>query len=573
MADQKETTSSKWVEDDGPGTFHGFAVPDPNFDPTNTEYIREYYKKKEERGALNPEDGIEDDVEAEAMKVVAEWEKVEGREATEEERNRMMEKVRRIRRGNWLEGAKTQLVGKTEVPIAWFNRLVAENEACIGYVAKQMASVSKERQEMYTTIKDLRTTIKELEEGKFDANGAVYKGLRDELDKLRTENFALVEQNTKLQNDLAKAPLKLENDEVQSRIERLQAELNESYRQRQERDERITFLETQQDESRQRERALKEQAEKQDKRISDLIDQDFRSSEIIKLLNDERDGFQKRLTREKDEFQRQLTQERDQFQRQLKNIQKGNGSTPANPTDPAGLTGTNDTTGSTGDFDTMAVLREIKRASEADSEVSAEAKQLIDRWLSRVADKQNLQEFHTAVSEFRDNMAALQKRVVDFYKTLGAADDNIDAGEVLNRLEAHLKEQPKDDPLKMVVWGLKQQCEIQLKDQKLQVEDLKNQTLRVELEMAKSDEQIETEMKMAYNIFNDEELGKRVDSRTQVFRQHRREMLDNLFGAATTLTNIALRCPDERTRRDIQQVMQQYLNPISLPGPSAQPPR
>ncbi|KAI0137927.1 hypothetical protein F4776DRAFT_670897 [Hypoxylon sp. NC0597] len=536
MADD---TGTKWFELEGSGTLHGFTMPDPTFDPNDNEFIREYYRKKEERGPLNPEDGIEDDVEEEAKKVVAEWEKVEGRKATEEERNIMMEKVRRLRVGNWLEGARTQLVGKKEVPIAWFNRVVAENEACIGYVAKQMAAVAKERREMYTTIKDLRSSVQQLEIGASNAIGAYDNAWKEERERMLSENGALREQNAQLQKDLAEAQSNSENAELQGKVERLQSELNGAYEERRELNTKMESLEDQLNESRKRENSLKES----------LRGDSNNEEEISSNLRTQNESLLNTIE--------SLTRQRDELRGRLQD----------NPT------GTTGGTGAIGDFDTMEVLREIKRAAEAGGEVSAEATQLIDRWLSRVADAQNLQEFHNAVTELRDNMTDLQKRVVSFYKALGVDDDTLDAGEILTKLEAFLSEQPKEDPVKLMVWGLKQQFEIQMKDQMLQAEDKKNQTLRVQLEMAKPAAQIETEMKMKYGIFNNEELEKMVDSRTQVFRQHRRDMLDNLFAAATTLTNIAMRCPDERTRRDIQHVTRDYLNPISLPGPSSQPPR
>ncbi|KAI1142537.1 hypothetical protein F5Y05DRAFT_409687 [Hypoxylon sp. FL0543] len=535
---------------DGASTLHGFTLPDPNFDPSDNPFLKDYYDNKEENGPLNPEEGIEEDVETEARRRVSEWEKVMGRSATDEERERMMNKIRRLRSGSWLEGARAQLVGKTEVPIAWFNRLVAENESCIAFVAQKMAMFSKQRWESQQKINELRETIKKLEEAKpSDA------GCQEELDKMMIEKAEMQQQIVKLQENLFRGSSGSRGaDNLRERNERVESELRAVYIQRREQDAKISLLENQLKESRDRERAVREHNDKQEMTIAGYVSQ---IEELQEFKGDVRETV-KALRNEG----RMLQKEIDAL-RAGKGESSGAETTESKSDQPGAEQPVN--------FDTMKILQELKQTSQNGSELSAEANQLIDKWLARVADANNIREFHIAVIELREKMGALQKRVAGLYKNIGAKDgENLEADEIINRIEALLGEQPKNDPLKLSVWSLRQQFEVQLRDRMLELEKTKNQTLRLQLETAKTDDQLEAEMKIRYGIFNDAEVERRVDAKTQMFRQQRRDILDNIFGAANTLNGIAAKCPDVPTREQIHHVREKYLSPTSLPKPKSQ---
>ncbi|KAI0842581.1 hypothetical protein F5Y06DRAFT_292515 [Hypoxylon sp. FL0890] len=541
---------------DAPSTLHGFTLPDPNFDPSRNPFLQQHYKNKREKGALPPEDGIEDDIETEANRRIADWEKVMGRKATDEERERMTGKIRQVLSGSWLEGAKAQLVGKKEVPIAWFNRLVAENERCIGFVAQRMAGLSHERMETHRTIKELQDTIKKLEEDK-SSGDADDDNCKEELEKKKAENAKLEGQNTKLQEDLTKSKSREKN--LQEKNERVESELRAVHQQRRERDTKIEFLNTQLEESRGRETALKEEVKGHDKTVKDLMS--------------ENDTLRQRATTAEDSV-RVLTDEKKALSEELQALKESKGES----SDPAGDA---ETTKPKSDpeapvnFDTKKILGELKEAKQAGSEVSTEANELIDRWLSSVAGANNLREYHAAVDGIKENMAALRQRVVDLYKKMGSEEEGIDAEAIIDKLEALVDEQPNDNQTKMSVLVLKKQCDIQFMKQKLSLAKLGNQNLQAQLNMAKGDAEFEAEMRARHgtDTVSNEELDKRVDAKTQVYRQQRRDILNNIFGAANTLTTIAARCPDIPTREQIYEVNKKYLSPTSLPKPKPQPAR
>ena len=70
------------------------------------------------------------------------------------------------------------------------------------------------------------------------------------------------------------------------------------------------------------------------------------------------------------------------------------------------------------------------------------------------------------------------------------------------------------------------------------------------------------------HIFEDEELARRVDARTQMYRIHRRQYLGNIFGAGERLRAITRGITDANTRDALNQVYNDYLSFASLPNAS-----
>ncbi|KAI1643552.1 uncharacterized protein F4817DRAFT_249813 [Daldinia loculata] len=521
MAETESTGPSSAVAQlSSDSTLSGFSLPDPGFDPSNNHAIKAYYEKKEKKGVLADEDGIEGDIEEEAERAVTDWEEAVGRKATDEERENMKARIRQIRAGEWLEGAKAQLVGKATVPIAWFNRLVAQNEGVIQFVAQKSVEMKQRRQEANGKIAELLEEFERLKDAQVAS---------EDIDKLKAQIEKLEQEVSTLQDDLTKAEEKLkklgeENDQLktqlkesqdreknlQDKYDRQTSELNVCYRNLRDREEKIEQLEEEARAIRRRERAVRNDNRNLEKTIAELK---------RRLEDSENDK---------------------------------NKATPSTAPAPSA------------EFDTMKILRELKEAKEKDEELKEESKELLDRWMAQVADRNNLLEFYNAVGEVRESMGKLKQRVVAFYHSLGYDDDTVrSAGEALDNLEEQIREQPQQR-LGARLWGLKLLAEKQMLGTELMTQVIRNDTLNMKLEMAKPDEQIDMEIRMEYNIFNDIEINKRVAAETQMYRAHRRELVGKMFECGERLNLIAVECPDQPTREAITTASRECLSLPSL---------
>ncbi|KAI0849267.1 hypothetical protein F5Y00DRAFT_70131 [Daldinia vernicosa] len=505
-------------------TLSGFSLPDPGFDPTNNHAIKAYYEKKEKKGVLADEDGIEDDIEVEAERAVTDWEKQAGRKATDEQRESMMARIRQIRSNEWLEGAKTQLVGKSTVPIAWFNRVVADNEGVIQFVAQKSVELRQRRQENNEKITELLEEIETLKKA---------QAATGDIDKLKAQVEKLEQEVSTLQDDLKKAEekiKKLEEEEngqlrtqlkesqgrektLQDKYDRQLSELNASYRNLRDREEKVEQLEKEAREIRAREHATKAD----NRNLEETV------AELKRKLED---------------------YENDKATAKMR-------TTPARPAE----------------FDTIKILRELKEAKETNKELKQESRELLDRWLARVGDRNNLLEFYNAVGEVRQSMGELKQRVVAFYNSLGHdVDDVKSAEEALDILEKNVKETPKD-PLSTRLMPLKLMAEMRILEKQLMTQIVRNDTLNMKLEMAKPDEQLMMELRMDYGVYNDAEVDRRVRKETQFYREHRRELVRKMLNCNARLNQIAIDCPDLTTRDAITNVSREYLSPVSMMGP------
>ncbi|KAI2470945.1 hypothetical protein F4781DRAFT_388929 [Annulohypoxylon bovei var. microspora] len=506
---------------------HGFSLPDANFEPWNNQAVRDYYKKKEQQGVLTGQNAVEDDVETEARQVVANWEKVMGRQATTEESERMMAKIRRIRAGAWLEGLKAQLVGETTVPIAYFNRLVAENEQSIAFVAEKMAEMSQERQEASEQINTLRGEILRLT----SKGVSVDKDAEEKLQKAIDKNTELQEDNDRLRKELADGkPLADDKKEAEckEKIEKLESELRAVHAQRRERDQKIERLERDLRESRNREKKIKDEMKSQDK--------------MLQMMSDREDEYAQRVL----DLEKDLEKE--------KNKKK-----PSRPNSPSSA------------VNIARILKGLKEAKDRNQDLTAEIDILIDTWMSGVANANRLREYHNAVEEMKTNETAFRNRVIDLYILLGFDGTGVTADQALETITKQLAEKPEGHPMKTELWALEVMTRLHLEHMELRAERLKTNTLEMQLEMAKSDAQLSAETKMQYGIYDEAELERRVDSRTQMYRQHRRDILDHIFDASNELAVVAIRCTHPPTAERIAEIRKKYLDPTSLPPPKPQP--
>ncbi|KAF3058165.1 hypothetical protein GL218_05879 [Daldinia childiae] len=523
--------SSAAVQLESDSTLNGFSMPDPSFDPTDNHAIKEYYEKKESRGILTDEDSVEADIEEEAERTVKDWEGEAGREATDEERENMMARIRQIRAGEWLEGVKAQLVGKPTAPIAWFNRLVAQNEGIIQFVANKSIQMKQRRQEAADKIAELEEEIEKLK---------VAQVASEDSSKLKARIEELEQEVLKIQDDLRKAEeefkklgkdnelLKTELQESQDREKNLQdkhdrqtSELNVCYRNLRDREEKIAQLEEEAREIRRRERAVRDDNRNLEETIEDL-------------------------------------------KRRLEESENNNKKTPSPVPAPAPIPAPAPAPAPPGEFDTMKILRELKEAKENNTDLKEESRELLDRWMAQVGDRNNLLEFYNAVGDVRQSMSNLKQRVVAFYASLGYDEDKVrSAGEALDSLEKQMSEHPAQR-LSPRLWALKLVAEKQMLETQLMTQVVRNDTLNMKLQMAKPDEQVDMEVRMEYKIYNDAEIARRVTAETQVYRAHRREIVGKMFECSHRLSAIAAACPHQPTREGIITASEDCLSPLNM---------
>ncbi|CAJ2503028.1 Uu.00g104220.m01.CDS01 [Anthostomella pinea] len=205
---------------DPPGTKAGFSLPPPGFDPkTDGEKTRKYYAEQYKKGPLDPEDQVGESVEEEIDRQITELEKMRGKTVPQDEQDRIAAKIRKVRGGSWLEALKVELRGKTDVPIAYFNRLVAEYEGTIPLVVSFRAKAEKDVADKDKTIKDLK---KQLDSGQASSSDPK---LEKENSDLKSENESLTKENNDLKDQLEK--LQGELKDCQKHGKTLQAQVND----------------------------------------------------------------------------------------------------------------------------------------------------------------------------------------------------------------------------------------------------------------------------------------------------------------------------------------------------------
>ncbi|TGJ81667.1 hypothetical protein E0Z10_g7104 [Xylaria hypoxylon] len=199
-----------------PGLSFGFARPPRDFDSART---RREFSVRHGSGLWNPADGIDESIEDEITRKIAELAEEREEPITDEEKVRIADKTRSLREGGWLESLKLEFAGKDAVPIEYFNRLAAEHENTISKVARINARAERKVAEKDAQIEDLRDASRN-EPGD---------------DSTSSENAALHDENNDLKGKLAECQKrggKLENklqgleDELQKEKSKLQETAN-----------------------------------------------------------------------------------------------------------------------------------------------------------------------------------------------------------------------------------------------------------------------------------------------------------------------------------------------------------
>ncbi|OTA98740.1 hypothetical protein M426DRAFT_258135 [Hypoxylon sp. CI-4A] len=448
-----------------PDTIEGFAKPALDFeiDDSLADRVRDLYRQTE--GSVANPTGSRVDVEQEGRNQVEGVERQNGRKVTEEERKKIMEKVRNARGGSWLQGAKEQLVGETVVPIEWFNRLVAENERSIGFLADRMAERQKEREESDNVIANLQKENEELKAGKQPVKGSDAEG---ESESLKAQLGEANEEIKKL-------------NEVNSNLLEKAEEKNRAHI-------------------------------KTDQQLFDTV--------------------------EKLEEMKRLLAAAEAHTKAGENSDEDSGPTP-----PSGSPALDATT------------------SEA--------------WIAAVADKDNLIQWWNAVDELRQSSSALEQRVLKFYEDLKYTDGREKtAAEALDVLTEFLSNYPiQKDPAFGKIYTFSLLSEINILKMSLANEKFKSENLERQLELTLTDDGFAKSIDMRYEIYQDEEIDRRVDSQTQGYREHRRDLLGHIMNAGTAMQEFEASQTDQQIREAIAAIRQRWLSIATLPEPRHQEPR
>ncbi|KAI1390040.1 uncharacterized protein F4822DRAFT_221628 [Hypoxylon trugodes] len=508
---------------------HGFSLPDPDFKITDIEKIVDFYKKLP-AGALEGTGQWEDGVEEAAEQAVTDWEKEAGRSATTAERERMMNNIRRIHEGSWLEGAKAELVGKTQCPVGWFNRLYSEHEESVRHLAEIHVRAAEQ-------MNELRERIEELEDAK-DC-----EPFKEEVRTLKAEIEVLKLRPTTAKVDDSEEVKRLnarleEADKEKADLERRIAELHRL--RDQDRDE-IDRLQDELRASRMRENAVKDQVRTQDERIQ-------------------------QQEQDKQDLRDEIDRLKDKLDESPVVVQPGPGTTnPAPNPDPKP-----DPTGGPGPIPNEpidSILKAIRDAKDNNRDLTEEIDAIINRLMALIGGKANLREFWTAVEEMQNNCNKLRKRVLELYKHLGFSRDNITAEEAIDEIWEKVSEVESDDVMKLKLLVLKLTMELSMAEMRISTAEMKADTLQMKIDMEKTDLERDLEAKKQLDFYDDEELERRVDERVQMYREHRRLLIKNMMTAWNQLQLVIMTLPptEAAVAATIEEIRSQYLSPALLP--------
>ncbi|XXH03752.1 hypothetical protein Hte_010158 [Hypoxylon texense] len=431
----------------GPGSGLGFFMPEPDFDPTLDDFITQRREEMELRGELESGHmGLENSAEAELEATINDLEKHYGHPVSSDERERIALKIRRLRSGGWLEAAKVQLVGQTTVPIEMFNRLVAEHEATIGYVANRLSAFQREK---------VAAVRKAFDEGKED--GAKEAAKKPEADKK------------------ADAEKKAESS--------------------------------------------KKGAGKTEAGTAAAGPAEAGPAEA--------------------------------------------GPAVAGPAVAGPAVAGPAVAGPAAAGPAEAGPAEAGTAEDVARRDEAFAAE-------RAAFEATQREFWEVIERTRTDSADIRTRVDTLHKALGFRGE-VDANQAIHQIMERIRESPTDD-IVLRLAAIRQSIEMNTLRAEIETERVRNTNLQRQADNRRSDREIQHEARIEYGLFNEEEIERRTDEVTQMYRLQRRELIDNVLRASA----IILRVSQQVTpglRDDLVRARQDYLNLLNLPQPRRPGPR
>ncbi|KAI0431712.1 hypothetical protein F5Y09DRAFT_340411 [Xylaria sp. FL1042] len=497
-----------------------FARPPSDFDH---EKAKRDFLNGHGQGFWNPADEIDESVEDEIERKIAELEKATGSPVSDEQKERIANKIRSLREGGWLEGLKPLLVGKDSVPIEYFNRLAAEHENTIFKVAQinaradikvaekeaQIASLEKElnsvKKNLKSACRTLYEDVKLLQQQKAKSQ-RIEKGLKDQVIKLIEENEHL--------NDAAvqSKVLEKENKDLKSSI-LVEGQLNDS------------------------------KNETLRKRITELEAWWEECQDIVKSLEKENESLTNAAQRDaddSDEFRRQIVALRAEISSRngtIKTLESQLHNSPPPQQDQ--------------------VITEVSSAvlQARCVELRDERDKYKSLWAGKVvADNATMVQFWNAVETTSQEVKQLYLGIDRLGHVLGLSSQVLDIPSILDKIIEHVVSPGCDENLtpQLSLLHLRNANAIA----QIQIETLKRELAKAQ--MGKSDDEIRAQLR----IVDEEELEKRVTARTQSYREQRRAILSHIADAQEEFLTLADRSADKVA---IEALVNQFLQLSRLP--------
>ncbi|KAI1428594.1 hypothetical protein F5Y12DRAFT_730731 [Xylaria sp. FL1777] len=586
----------------------GFARPPPGFDP---EQAKGDFLEGHGQGLLDPNDAIDESIEDEIKRKIAELGDAKKSPVTDEEKERIANKIRSLREGGWLDGLKLQLVGKDAVPIEYFNRLAAEHENTILKVAQINAQADREMAKKDAQIKALREKgsgnsgvgSEGDDKSKDDSdllNNAILNDENNELkeklanceqrrSKLESQIQGLTEElqqekskpqgNTGTDNAISKYKSRIE--ELQKQLDSTKADLETARQTLSRRYDEIQTLWQQRMDSRGREQGLKDEVTKlrtENTEVNSLLaslkkkNADLRTTGAGRgQLNDrEIEGLRKRIA-EIEAGWAKCKEKAKSLENENKNLKD---ALQSDPNDPDGLRrrileleaelARRDET----IRDLEAQLAQAGNASPPGqnrgppTELQARCNELRDArdryrnmWARRaVADRPALIEFWDAVENTNREINQLYRGIDRLGRVLGLSSEVLDTPTILDKIVTQVTSSVVDEHQtpRLAILNLRNANSIA----QIRIETLMRELDRAQL--GRSEDEIRAQLR----VVDHDEVEKRVSARTQAFRDHRRAILAHIFDAHTEFLAFAETSAD---RVAIEALVDRFLQPTTLP--------
>ncbi|KAI1879161.1 hypothetical protein JX265_002115 [Neoarthrinium moseri] len=203
-----------------------FARPEEGFDPNDRSVIDRYNAQMASlEHPLHRHGQRADPIEERVKNALEQYERVVGRPATDKERQRIEETHFKL--SGWLEGLKIDMAGKTEVPVAAFNRLVAEHEDTIQWVARDRVNHDAQMTEKLLR-RDDRITELEKQLATAQSTPVELQDLQSQLQESQKKLDEITKERQDLETKVKEEEMKLgaghgSDDQLQSRREELKA--------------------------------------------------------------------------------------------------------------------------------------------------------------------------------------------------------------------------------------------------------------------------------------------------------------------------------------------------------------
>ncbi|KAI1750806.1 hypothetical protein F4782DRAFT_508010 [Xylaria castorea] len=580
---------------------NGFARPPPDFDP---EQAGAAFREDHGQGLLNLADAIEESVEDEINRKIADLEKARNGPVTDGEKERIANRIRSLREGGWLEGLKLQLAGKDAVPIEYFNRLVADHENTIVKVAQINARADRKVAEKDAQIKAL------LNDAGKDSNAGDTS--------LLLNNTILKEENQNLKGDLEK--YQHYGNELQSKLDSAKRDLRTARENSSRFYNDIQSLRQQRTHSLVAERGLKDEIaqlredkkslnnvlaknkeeqttchamiksfDKENKRLKDAAavqggpnDSEGLRKRILELETGRANckAEVERLKRENLNLQAEKSNcnsKVESLEREKKGL-KDAAMLQGEPNDPEGLRQRIlELQAELAQRDETIKALEVELAQARDASSSAQngaapqeprnelqarcaelrnARDLYrNKWARQVVDGNNpLIEFWQAVENTDREIKALYQGIEGLGRVLGLTNVVLDTPQVLDRIITEVTGAVTNEKqtLQLAVLNLRNVNLLA----RVQIETLERQLDRAQLN--RSDDEVRVQLRTVH----EEEVERRVSIRTQTYREHRRSIIAHVFNAQAEFLALAETSGD---RDAIEALVDRFLQPTALP--------